>query len=285
VSHAADEEVYVYDAESNSTVCASCNPTGERPTGVFDPSAESPVSLLVDEPHVWEGHWLAASVPGWTAEDLRSALYQSRYLADDGRLFFDSSDALVSADVNGRENVYEYEPEGLGGCSSGTSNAAEVYSPQAAGCVGLISSGASSEESEFLDASAAGPGGGEAEDVFFITSSTLVSRDTDTAYDVYDAHVCSVASPCSATAAVAGPPCSTAESCRAVNPEPSLVNTPPTSALTGSGNIIPLPPSPPPALTRAQRLAKALKACKKKAKGRRHACEVHAHETYSAKKR
>ena len=36
--------------------------------------------------------------------------YQSRYLSNGGRLFFDSTDALVAQDTNNTEDVYEYEP-------------------------------------------------------------------------------------------------------------------------------------------------------------------------------
>ncbi len=79
---------------------------------------------------------------------------------------------------NGKEDVYEYEPEGVGSCT---------YS---SGCIGLISSGTSNQESAFLDASENG------DDVFFMTSAQLVPADTDDAYDIYDAHVCSESSPC-----------------------------------------------------------------------------------------
>jgi hypothetical protein len=287
-SGAADEEVYEYDAASNHTVCASCNPTGERPTGVFDPVRGGETNpLLVDEPQAWEEHWLAASIPGWTAQDLLTALYQSRYLDNDGRLFFDSPDTLVPADINGEENVYEYDPNGLDGCSSDTENPAEVYSPEADGCIGLISSGSSDEESAFLDASATGPGGQEAEDVFFLTSSRLSPQDTDNAYDVYDAHICSTNVPCPTSALVSPPPCNAAESCRsAPSPEPGVFGAPPSSSLTGNGNITPPPPAPPAPLTRAQKLSKALAACKKKkAKSKRHACETQARRTYSTKKK
>ena len=36
VSGQRDEEVFLYDAAQNRLVCASCDPTGARPTGVFD---------------------------------------------------------------------------------------------------------------------------------------------------------------------------------------------------------------------------------------------------------
>ena len=58
---APDEEVFLYHApedlatEAGTISCASCNPTGERPTGVLDSSTPGP---LVDRPSVWEGHWL-----------------------------------------------------------------------------------------------------------------------------------------------------------------------------------------------------------------------------------
>ena len=61
------------------------------------------------------------------------------------------------------------------------------------GCIGLISSGTSSQESAFLDASENG------DDVFFLTAAQLVPADTDDAYDIYDAHVCSEASPCTSS--------------------------------------------------------------------------------------
>ena len=56
-----------------------------------------------------------------------AALYQSRYLSNNGRLFFDSADSLVAADVNGKEDVYEFEPAGVGGCGSGVADASWVF--------------------------------------------------------------------------------------------------------------------------------------------------------------
>ncbi len=188
VSGEADEEVYIYDAASGRLSCASCNSaeTGgswTRPHGVFDitQSGEG-VGLLVNRSEVWHERWLAASLPGWDFnrdyDNSPAALYQPRYLSDSGRLFFDSADALVPSDTNGKEDVYEYEPENVGSCQS------------SGGCVGLISSGSSNRESTFLDASENG------DDVFFMTAAPLVAADTDQSFDIYDAHVCTSASPC-----------------------------------------------------------------------------------------
>jgi hypothetical protein len=237
-SGASDEEVYLYNALSDRLVCVSCNPSGERPAGVFDSSeARGGEGLLVDQQKLWSsGRWLAGSVPGWTAMSLETARYQSRYLADDGRVFFDSSDTLVPQATNGQMDVYEYEPVSIGSCGSVSSN----FSAGSGGCVGLISSGASREESTFLDASGNGPGGEEAADVFFLTSAPLVSKDKDTAFDVYDAHVCSGLAPCEAEV-VASPPCLTEASCKAApSPQPSIYGAPASVTFSGAGNIAPL---------------------------------------------
>jgi hypothetical protein len=232
-SGAADEEVFLYRAGTNGLVCASCDPTGARPTGIFEPDpgpANDFEKLLVDKPLIWENRWFAASVPGWTGWDLSTARYQSRYLSDSGRLFFNSPDTLVPQATNGLENVYEYEPEGVGSCGSLDT----MFSGDSGGCVGLISSGSSASESAFLDASETGG------DVFFLTSAKLASQDYDSAYDVYDAHVCSDGSPCPSVAAVSPPPCTTADSCKASpTPQPAIFGAPASSTFSGAGDITP----------------------------------------------
>lgn len=211
---APDEEVYLYDAAANRLVCASCDPTGARPTGVI------PSERLVDGTNIWQGPRLAANIPGGTPMSLGLALYQSRVLSDEGRLFFDSDDALVPQDTNGLEDVYEYEPDGLSSCA------------QTVGCIALITPGTSGEEAVFLDASSSG------DDVFFLTSSKFVAEDYDTAFDVYDAHVCSVSAPCPVVSA-AVPPCTTAESCRAApTPQPSIFGDPSSATFAGEGNVV-----------------------------------------------
>jgi hypothetical protein len=290
VSGAVDEEVFLYDATSGKVVCASCDPTGARPAGVHDLREEEAPPLLVDRPGVWAGHWLAGSIPGWTAVAQGTALYQSRYLSNEGRLFFNSPVGLVPADGNGKQDVYEFEPEGVGGCSSSTSSTTatfvrEVAGSPVGGCVGLISSGTSSGESAFLDAAAMGPGGSEAEDVFFLTAARLVGTDVDDALDVYNAHVCSSLLPCPSAAVTESPPCATADSCRAApEPQPAVFGPPASTTTPGSGNLV---ASPGPAnaaakpLTRAQKLAKALKACRKKQNRKmRTACEKQARRRY-----
>jgi hypothetical protein len=275
VSGAADEEVYEYNASTETVVCASCNPTGARPHGVFDPGTDDGpsgegIGLLVDRPALWEGRWLAGSIPGWTARHLEQAEYQSRYLSDSGRLFFNSADDLVPQDTNGKEDVYEYEPKGTDGCFS-AGLAAE------SGCVGLISSGSSSRESAFLDASENG------DDVFFLTAAVLSGEDYDTGYDVYDAHACPEGALCSVAPVVPPPACTTISACQPYPTPAGGVEVPLSSVSQGAGNLLPGVLVKAPAvkvLTRAQKLAAALKVCARETRSRRKSCAALARKRY-----
>jgi hypothetical protein len=80
---------------------------------------------------------------------------------DARRVFFDSPDALVPSDLNGKVDVYEWSD----------------------GALSLISSGHSDFNSYLLDTSTSG------DDVFFATAEGLDPADTDRTYDVYDARV------------------------------------------------------------------------------------------------
>jgi hypothetical protein len=276
VSGQPDEEVYLYSADaeggSGRVLCASCDPTGARPAGVEYASVSG---ALVGGDRVWSGdQWLAANIPGWTPYTSGAALHQSRYLSDSGRLFFNSSDALVPQDVNGEQDVYEFEPPGVGACTS----ASVGYSERSGGCVGLVSSGGAPGESAFLDAS--GTGG----DAFFLTSGKLVGQDYDTALDVYDAHECTSASPCFASPPVASPPCVTGDSCKpAPTPQPAIFGSPASATFSGQGNVTAKPPGVTQRrLSRAQKLRRALRACHRVKRRRpRLACERTARRRYA----
>lgn len=265
VSGEPDEEVYLYDAQKNKLVCASCDPTGARPVGVFDSKDNL---LLVDRNAIWAGlggnsdeagdaRWLAGSIPGYDAVNTLFT-YQPRYLSDSGRLFFNSPVGLVSQDTNGLEDVYEYEPEGIGNCDSSVSSTMIVYVREVAGrpvggCVGVISSGTSSAESVFYDASENGG------DVFFDTKSRLGGEDYDNSYDVYDAHVCTGEVPCKATP-VSPPPCDSGDSCKvAPSPQPAIFGAPASATFSGAGNVTPTTPNPKTVTKNAIKCAKGKK--------------------------
>jgi hypothetical protein len=298
VSGRPDEEVYLFDAAgeggNGKLACVSCDPTGARPVGVLDQWGQQGTNALplVDrvEGGAWSGragrisveagrpHWLAGSLPPWYGLTGGFGTHQSRYLSDSGRVFFNSAGALVPQDSNGLEDVYEYEPVGVGSCATGST----TFHASVGGCVDLVSSGTSSEESDFFDASENG------DDVFFITTSKLVGADYDTSFDIYDAHVCSASVPC-ASEPVVPPPCTSGDSCKAAPaPQPEIFGPAPSATFSGRGNVT---GTGTPvvvkvrSLTRAQKLARALHACQKLRRGSgRAGCERRARKRYGVKR-
>jgi hypothetical protein len=269
-----DEEVFLYDASTNHLSCVSCTPTGGRPVGMFETTTFPNLGPLVDRTDKWSERWLAASIPGWAKAHIGSYVYQSRYLSDTGRLFFTSNDALVPQDVNGVMDVYELEPEGVGDCT----NANATFVQTAGGCVNLISSGGSTEESAFMDASESG------NDVFFLTAAKLRPEDYDNALDVYDARVCTSGSPCIPVPQTGPPPCSTGDSCKAApSSQPAIFGAPPSATFSGIGEV---PTGSSSSVThrslmRAQKLTRALQACRRQhGRRRRVACERRARRRY-----
>jgi hypothetical protein len=172
-------------------------------------------------------------------------------LSNDGAYaFFDTADALVPNDTNGTLDVYEWHE----------------------GHISLISSGTSPAPSYFLGASPDGA------NIFFGTHARLVRQDTDDAGDVYDARIHGGFSTSGSEVECEGDACQNA-------PPPPVDATPGSQTYSGPGNFPPAPTVSPPhkvsaVPTRAQRLAAALKACRKKHGARRKKCEALARRKY-----
>ena len=191
----ACSEVFLYDSATGRLVCASCNPAGEAPVG-------RPLLPLI----------------GGLGITYRE---QPRYLMDSGRLYFDTSDRLSPLDVNGGvEDVYEYEPAGVGSCR------------RAAGCLSLISPGSGSVDSNFLAANEGAPGIPAGSDVFFTTRERLVQKDSDELIDVYDARE---AGGFASETETQRAECQ-GESCQP-SPAPPSFATPGTATVEGGGNV------------------------------------------------
>jgi hypothetical protein len=143
----------------------------------------------------------------------------------------------------------------------------------------LISSGTSSSESAFYDASVTG------DDVFFVTTGKLSGADYDKGYDVYDAHVCTGVAPC-VSESVGSPVCSSGDSCKgAPSLQPEIFGPAPSATFSGVGNVTPPGVVRPRSLTNAERLSRALKACRKKSgKRQRGVCERRARKRYRVKR-
>jgi hypothetical protein len=228
-------EVFEYDAQSRTLACSSCNPREEAPLG------QSNLSLMRGE------------------EEFMSEP-QNLPARGEGRLFFESQDRLVQGDSNGAvQDVYEWEPDGVGGCT------------RVGGCVALISSGRSSSDSSFLASDATGA------NVFFTARDRLVGADKDDFLDVYDARVDG------GFPSVTEPAVCQGEGCLGALGEPPLFGAPASATFTGLGNFAAFAPVVvgPRVLTRAQKLTKALRACHAKHNRRkRTACERQARRRY-----
>ena len=162
-------EVFLYDASEAELACISCNPSGGRP----EAARNLGVGIGGGSGQMF---FFAAKIPGWETQ-----WQASRVLSEDGeRLFFESYEALLLRDTNGKQDVYEWQrAQSKAECNEA---GADLYVEEANGCLSLISSGQSDEDSEFIDASADG------RDVFFTTASSLVPQDYGLV-DVYDARI------------------------------------------------------------------------------------------------
>ena len=137
------KQIYVYDADADRLSCASCGAT----------SVSTGHSWLFYPPDLGSDAVI---------QDPRVPYRLPRNLSSDGeRAFFETEQALVGADTNGKSDVYMWSD----------------------GEVSLISTGKAGEGSKFIDSGANGS------DVFFTTRERLVPADSDNQVDVYDARV------------------------------------------------------------------------------------------------
>jgi hypothetical protein len=174
-----------------------------------------------------------------------------------GTVVFVSPDQLAAGAVSGGENVYEY-------------SAGEVY---------LISAGDEATQipcsgcrSRLIGIDETG------EDVFFWSADRLVPQDTDTQAAWYDARQEG------GFPAPSPQPACAPNTCQGPLSAPPLLSGPAGSEVAaGGGNLAPPVPtlvSRPKPPSRAQKLAKALKACKKERKSERAACGRRARARY-----
>jgi hypothetical protein len=170
-------EYYRYDAASGQIVCATCNPTGAPPVGMAD--LKNP-----DMYHAPESSQIAVFPP----------FIPRNFSANGDRFFFQSTEKLVPADVNGEEkcdakeeakvgagpscrDVYEWEAPGSPGGSCTTGSAA--YSQVNGGCIYLLSAGTGIYPSYLADVSESG------DTAFIYSRQKLVPSDEDNLLDIY----------------------------------------------------------------------------------------------------
>jgi hypothetical protein len=209
-------QVFRYDGVADALSCLSCPPPGVAPSG---DAFQSIIDQTMDRRY--QSDPINQTGPG-----------DRGVSADGGRVFFDSPDALVPQDVNGRRDVYEWED----------------------GTVFLISAGTSSQDSLFID------NGETGDDIFFSTASGIASGDTDGGYDVYDARVPRPGD----NPPPSSVPCQ-GDVCQGPPSVPELLGAPASATFNGLGNLPALAEGQPVVKAKAK-----VKARKKKKLKRRH---------------
>jgi hypothetical protein len=137
-------EIYRYSAAGEQLQCVSCAPTNA--------AAEGDAGLASD----------------------------GLSLTNDGRVFFNSTDALAPRDLDETGDAFEWETQGAGTCGPESPN----LSPGTGDCLSLISTGSSAFASSLLGVSADGT------DAYFFTRDILVPQDENgTLVKIYDARV------------------------------------------------------------------------------------------------
>lgn len=195
--NAGHTEIYRYDAEAHSLACVSCNPTAAAASADAQLENSSSISPPIAIRNLSEGG---------------------------GRVFFETSEALVAADTDGTNDIYEWE-EGAAGIPA----------------LALISSGRSpvypslpTRELPYLPQQnmllAVSPSGSDV--IFSATEQLVPAAGANGTQGIYDARVeggiaeAAVPSPCSEEACKPTP-----------SPAPSL--GPPASQGPGGGNVRP----------------------------------------------
>lgn len=236
-------EVFLYSAAANSLRCVSCAPAGVTPTA--GAGLRGSTGVLLDQGPNMATHGLT----------------------NNGELFFESAQPLLTRATNGEVNVYEYRN----------------------GKVSLISSGTGVGRALFEGASLGGA------NAFFVTGEALVATDTDNLPSLYDARIGGGRLAAAQETGVAGP-CEEAAACRPPATEPPVEAFGASTAFSGPPDLAPSEaslPEPNPSRSthkaereqtgngtgkgerdgaRARRLKHALSRCEHMAKRKRARC-------------
>jgi hypothetical protein len=174
-------ELYLYTAATGRLLCASCRPDGEPPTSDVQTSQDG------------------------------------RYITDDGRVFFSTTEPLVAQDTDEAVDVYEYVDGRPQLITPGTGSALNAPEEQAPGLVGVSADGT---------------------DVYVDTFDTFISEDHNgTFFKFYDARS-NGGFPRPAPAQ----PCAAAEECHGPGTEAPVLPTAGSAAQLSGGNVAPKTP-------------------------------------------
>jgi hypothetical protein len=246
----AAPQIFEYDSQTEALTRVSIGHEG------YDDDGNT--GLEADTPKL-------AETPQFEASTRPTDRWSHLSLTAGGDVFFTSADRLVAGAVAGRENVYEYD---FSENDVYLISAGDEASPLAAGTM-----------PRYLGTDESG------EDAFLLTEDSLVPQDVDTQASWYDARV-----------GGGFPEPFEAMGCRLTLCEGSSSSASQPPSIGGSEAVVPEDPQAPSGpsagtrakpkaktLSRAQKLTRALRACKKVPKKRRRACDARAEKAYGAK--
>jgi hypothetical protein len=218
---AGQEAFYLYRPGESTPICIACTPTGG--TGAF-------TLTQGDLYHANASHVVFGGTSGFLTRNLS---------ADGRRVFFQTDQKLVAADLNGDQScpfgessigigrictdVYEWEEAGEGSCSTEST----AFVAESGGCLFLLSTGTSSYPSYLSDVSA------EGEVAFIFTREGLVPQDKDSLEDLY---AVAVDGGLASQHPVAPPPCE-AEACRGAGSSGPQGQGAGSASFAGPGNV------------------------------------------------
>jgi hypothetical protein len=224
-------DVYRYDAHTSTLERVSIGEEGFEANGNCDDSG-----ALGEEAEPCDAEIRQGS--RWGGKVQEQYELNSRAVSEDGsRIVFTTAASLSPNATNGVADVYEWRADGTGDC----------ISPE--GCVALISGDSATQPVVEVSISS------EGNDVFFVTSQSLLPQDTDGAPDLYDARVDGGFPPVPTPVQE----CS-GDACQGplTNPAPLLV---PGSVLQTPGESL---PAPAPAVVKPKQKAKPRRCAKGK---------------------
>jgi hypothetical protein len=277
-SSAFSRQIFEYDAQEERLVRVSIGqcPAAET-TCAAGERFNNDGNTEGDEAEIPEVHYTGRSEPTKAESGLAVS-------SDGSYVFFQTPDGLTPRALNNKmintyeerhrlaQNVYEYH-------SAGSIASGNVY---------LLSDGRDVSVNRSGEAAGVQLWGGDASgrDVFFSSGDPLVGQDTDTQLDIYDARLGG-----GFPAPVLPAGCE-GEACAGSPSGSPLFGSLGSAAGVGGGNVStvlgPAPvkaPVKPRALSRAQKLARALQACRHRASGRRRAvCKAQARKRYGNSK-
>jgi hypothetical protein len=266
------QAVYRYDFQTGELVWVSHAASGESvPNEGVDSHVPSVRNTAVGA-EADGGDWERAisGCPKGVSKEESEQCPEGKF--DGEYIVFTTSERLQANALNNAENVYEWHNGSVRMISDGRDPAS----------VCLIAPLIGAAQKAVAGMSASGS------DIFFCTNTPVVGQDTDVLGDIYDARVGGGFPAPAAALSCSG------EGCQGTPSPPPAFGASTSSVFPASGTVSSLVGGPPGSgslnskaatkpLTQAQKLARALKACRAKPRKKRGACESQARRLYGKK--